>query len=489
MYKAGLSILGGAICTLAMGCIPALQAPREPNRQVPARYDTMLRTEKSTPLQTTQSTQKTWQEFFSSVELRGLVETALRGNQELNAQLQEIIIAHNEVSAREGEYLPRINAAVGAGIDKVGDYTSQGASDDATGLAKNLGDFKFGLVGSWEVDIWRKLRNARDAADLRYLGSIEARNFMITQIIAEVARSYYELMAVDSQLEILKRNIDIQTAALEIVKLEKQAARVTELAVQRFEAEVLKNKSHLYDVEQRRIRTENRINFLVGRYPQPIVRSLEEFKKPLPQVVQYGLPSQLLDNRTDVRQAEMMLAAAKLDVKVAKAAFYPSLSIDAGVGYRAFNIAHLVTTPESLVYNLAGSLIAPLVNRKAITAEYKSANARQVQAVYNYERTLLKAFTDVANQLAMIGNLQSRYELQSRQVETLQRSVDISGILFQSARADYVEVLLTRRDFLEAQMELVETKKRQFMAIVNTYQALGGGWRTSAGASASSEGG
>jgi len=306
----------------------------------------------------------------------------------------------------------------------------------------------------------------------------KSQNFMATQIIAEIARSYYELIANDSQIEILQRNIEVQANALEVVKVQKQAARVTELAVQRFEAEVLKNKSRLSLVEQEKVQIENRINFLVGRYPQPVSRDSQAFKAPLPNDLQSGLPSQLLENRPDVRQAELELGAAKLDVKVAKAFFYPSLSIDAQVGYRSFNAAHLVTTPESVFYNLAGNLTAPLLNRAAITAQYRSANAKQLQAVFNYEKTILQAFTDVANQLAMIGNLQKSYDLRSQQVDTLARSVEISGLLFQSARADYMDVLLTRRDSLEAQLELVETRRRQFQTMVNVYQALGGGWRS-----------
>jgi outer membrane protein TolC len=185
----------------------------------------------------------------------------------------------------------------------------------------------------------------------------------------------------------------------------------------------------------------------------------------------------LLENRPDVRRAALELEAAKLDVQVAKAAFYPSLTIDAGVGYRSFNAAHLVSTPESLGYGLAGSLSAPLLNRAAITAEYRSSNARQIKAVYEYEKTLLQAFTDVATQLSTIANLQKSYTLQAEQVDTLARSVEISGVLFQSARADYMEVLLTRRDSLEAQVEIIETKRRKFQAVVALYQALGGGWR------------
>lgn len=462
------------VCALA-GCTPSLNGnePREVNKNMPATFAAGDGT-------STSIAQKKFSEIFSPPELRGLIDTALKNNRELNAQLQEIIITQNEISARQGDYLPKVNAVAGAGLEKVGEKTSQGVSDEAHGVPEHLGDFRFGLAASWEVDVWGKLRNAAKAARLRYLASIEARNFMVTQIVAEIARSYYELLAVDNELDVLRRNIQIQTDALEIINLQKQAARVTGLAVSRFEAEVLKNKSRLYDVEQEKVQLENRINFLVGRFPQPIARDPEEFKEALPDGVATGLPSQLLENRPDLRAAELELEASKLDVKSARAAFYPALSIDAGVGYRSFNAEHLVATPESLVYNVAGNLTAPLLNRAAINAQYRTANARQLQAVYNYEKTLLQAFTDVANRLAMMANLKQRYDFRAKQVAALAESVEVSKLLFQSARADYMEVLLTRRDSLDAELELIETKLKQFVALVDIYQALGGGWRSDA---------
>jgi outer membrane protein, multidrug efflux system len=478
MSRRATCILALSCAVAAVGCAPSLEGgePREARTNLPAGYGAAA--EPGAPGASPAFGQQKWQDLFTSQELRGLIDTALKNNRELNAQVQEIVIARNEVSARKGEIAPKVSAQAGAGVEKVGEHTSQGAADEANGLPKNLGDFKFGLTGSWEIDIWKKLRNAAKAAAYRYLASIEARNFVITQVIAEIARSYYELLAYDNQLEILDRNIELQARALEIVKVEKLAARVTELAVQRFEAEVLKNRSRRFEIEQKRVQTENRINFLVGRYPQPVARDVRELEAPLPAGIRGGLPSQLLANRPDVRQAELELEAAKLDVKVAKAYFYPSLSIDAQVGYRSFNAEHLVQTPESLAYGLGGNLAAPLLNRTAITAQYRSANARQLQAVFNYEKTLLQAFTDVANQLAMIQNLQKGYDLQAQQVDRLAQAVETSNVLFQSARADYMEVLLTRRDALEAQMELVETRKQQLHAVVNVYQALGGGWRT-----------
>ncbi len=423
-----------------------------------------------------------WKQFFTDSNLIALIDTALKNNQELNIVLQEINISKNEIRARKGAYLPFVGVGVGAGIDKVGKYTSQGASDDANYITPgqkvpvSLPNYMFGVNASWEVDIWKKLRNAKNSAIRRYLSTVEGKNFMVTNLISEIAHSYYELMALDNQLEILKQNIQIYQNSLEIVKLEKQSARVTELAVRRFEAEVLKNQSRQFYIMQSITETENQINFLVGKFPQPVSRNSQTFNDLKTDTIHTGIPSQLLENRPDIRQAEQELAATKLDVKSAKAQFYPSLMITAGAGYGAFNPQFLVTTPQSLIYSLAGGLVAPLINRNAIKANYYSANSKQIQAVYNYERTILNAHIEVVNQLSNINNLKKSYDLKAKQVKTLTESIEISTVLFKSARADYMEVLLTQRDALESKFELVETKMKQMNARVNIYRALGGGW-------------
>lgn len=460
--------LGMGGCTNILGNNKA----RDASTEVPATYGALPVT--SGP---SIATQQQWDVFFADPDLRALIEEALANNQDLNIQLQEIVIAQNEVAATRGAYIPRLDAGVGAGLDRVGRYSSQGASDPAHGVPRNVPDFRFGFRASWETDVWSVLRSAQKAAGFRYEATIQDRNFLLTEIIAELASSYYDLVALDEQIEILDRNIGIQKDALEIVKLKKQAARETELGVQRFQAEVLKNQGRRYDLEQQRILVENRINFLVGRYPQPVRRNVETFDAAQPDVVATGLPSELLDNRPDVKAAELRLAAAKLSTKSAKARFYPALTLDASLGYESFNLRHLIDTPESLAFNLAGGLVAPLLNRAAIKADYRTANAIQFQAVWEYERTILQAYTDVYNQLTALSNYGQRYEQLSQQVAALHSAIEVSNVLYQSAHIDYYEVLLTRRDSLEAEMELVETKKAQLQALVWIYQALGGGWR------------
>ena len=431
---------------------------------------------------TTNTAQMKWKEFFTDPYLVSLIDTALNNNQEVNIMLQEIEISRNEVSAKTGEYLPSVSLGAGLGVDKVGRYTRNGAVehnlevDEGEEFPEPLGDYMVGAFANWEVDIWRKLRTSKKSALTRYLASVEGRNFMVTNLIAEIANSYYELLALDTQLDIVNQNIQIQSNALEIVKYQKQAAKVTELAVKRFEAEVFNTRSLQFDIKQRIVETENKINFLVGRFPQSVLRSTADFNELVPATIQAGVPAQLLQNRPDVRQAELELEAAKLDVQVARANFYPSLGITGGIGLNAISPKHLISFPESMIFGLAGDLMAPLVNKKAIKAEYQNANAKQIQAIYEYQRTILNAYIEVANQLSNISNLQQSYDLKEQQVSALTESISISNNLFRSARADYMEVLLTQRDALESRFELVETKVRQMNTVVHVYQALGGGW-------------
>jgi NodT family efflux transporter outer membrane factor (OMF) lipoprotein len=454
--------------------VPAITATGEV-KPVPVNYDKNQ--------DTTNSSTLSWKNFFTDKNLLSLIDTALKNNQELMITLQEIEIARNDIRFRHAALLPTVALKGGIGVEKVGRYTSQGAGDASTEIKPGkempdpLMDYTVAAMANWEIDIWKKLHNAKKAAVLRYVATTEGKNFVITNLVAEVANSYYELLALDNQLAIVQQNIGLQKNALDIVKVQKEAARTTELAVKKFEAEVLKSQSLEFEILQQIKETENRINFLLGRYPQPILRDNSPFLSLLPAPVHSGIPSQLLVNRPDIRQAEMELAAAKLDVKVARAEFYPSVGISAAIGFQAFNPSYLVKFPESLLYSLAGDLAAPLINRNAIQAEFKNANARQLQALYNYDRTILNAYLEVATQLSNISNLEKSYDLKSKQVDALTQSIDISNDLFKSARADYFEVLMTQRDALESKLELIETKKQQLNAVVNIYKGLGGGWK------------
>lgn len=421
-----------------------------------------------------------WRTYFSDPYLIDLIDTALKNNQELNIMLQEIEISKNEVFQRKGEYKPSVSIRAGAAADRSAKYTWDGISEEAYKNSPDkgrpyIGDFMVGTYFSWELDVWKKLRNATKSAAIKYSAAIEGRNFMVTNIIAEIADSYYELMALDNQLEIIQQNIDLQSNVLKVIKQQKEAAKVTQLAVNRFDAQLLNTTNLRYQINQQIGETENRIRYLTGKYTPKIKRNSALFNSISIGELQTGIPSQLLMNRPDIRQAELNIEAAQLDVQVARANFFPSFSIQAGLGFRAFNPLYLVQ-PASILYNFAGDMVAPLINKNAIIATYKNANAQQMQALYAYEQIVLTAYTEVLNQIAKATNFKASYDMKSREVDILFQSVAISNNLFNSARADYMEVLLTQREALESKMQLIEIRAKQLNAKVNIYRALGGGW-------------
>ena len=422
-----------------------------------------------------------WKNYFNDNNLTELIDESLKNNQELNMMLREIEINRNEIMARKGEYKPFVNLGAGLGMGHSGKYTLNGLGEEdlktrADEVPQFLGDQYATANFSWEADVWKKLHNAKDAAAKRYLAGVEGRNFMITNLIAEIANSYYELIVLDNQLETVQQNIAIQKDALEIVKVQKEAARVNSLAVNRFMAQLLNTENLKFEIQQQITLTENRINYLAARYPQPIKRNSANMNAIQFLKISDGIPSQLLSNRPDIRQAEQELEAAKLDIAVARANFYPNITLRAGLGLQSFNPIYLIN-PKSIAFNILGDLTAPLINKNAIRANYYNANERQIQAVYRYEQVVLNAYLEVINQLSGNKNYTESYKTKSNQVNILSNSIGISNDLFKTARADYNEVLLTQREALEAKMDLMEIKKKQLNAEVNIYRALGGGWR------------
>jgi multidrug efflux system outer membrane protein len=419
--------------------------------------------------------------FFQDETLQALIKTALDNNQERNIVLQELRMAENEANARGGEVWPFLSVGGGWEREKVGRYTRAGAVEEGLELAheKNfpdpLSNFRLGAQVSWEIDIWRKLRNERDGAVLRYLSTVEGQRFLVTHLVAEVAETYYALLALDSRLTILDNTIALQQEALELVRLQKDAAATTQLAVTKFEAEVLGNQSERLVLQQERVREENRLHFLLGRYPEELARPAQDFTRLSPPTLAAGVPADLLRQRPDVRAAELAVKAAALDVAAARARFYPSIDLSAALGVEAFQLGRLDAMPESRAYGLGIDFLAPLLNRAGLKAAYGNATAEQEQALLRYQQTSLDAYLEVLNAFSALKNLSESAALKAQQVSALGNSVDAASRLFSSARADYMEVLMTQRDALESRLDLVDLREQQFRAAIRAYAALGGG--------------
>jgi NodT family efflux transporter outer membrane factor (OMF) lipoprotein len=392
-------------------------------------------------------------------------------------------VAQSDVLLSNGVLKPRVDATITNALRRYGLYTMDGAGNSSTFILPgkivptNLPDYFIGFQSSWEADIWGKLKNRKRAAISRYLATKEGRNLVITNLVSEIAQAYFELQAADQTIRIIEETIAIQQRAFDIVKIKKEAAVLNQLAVKQFEAQLINLKALHTDVLQQIVETENRINFLVGRYPQKINRDTLYYKNDLPLTLHTGIPSALLENRPDIRQAGLQLIAAKADLAAAKAAFYPSLNITAGLGYQAFRPNLLFTTPESVAFALVGNMAAPLVNRAAFKAAFYTANAQQREAMYQFNKTLVNAFREVQTEIIRTKNLQQIYDLKVNETNSLTESVGIAEELFRTGRATYLEVLFAQQQTLKAKLELMETKKRQLLSAVHLYKALGGGWR------------
>ncbi|MBL8916163.1 MAG: efflux transporter outer membrane subunit [Archangium sp.] len=423
-----------------------------------------------------------WNAWFADPQLTALVTEALDHNQSLAMAVERVELARAGVTRTTGALFPRLDVGVAGGIRKYGLYTMDGAGNATTDILPNqrvpvnLGDFSLSLQASWEADVWGKLRNQKNAAASQLLASAEGVHVVATGLVGEVATAWFELRALDRMRAVLTRTITHQQTALEAVRLQRSVGRATELAVQQFEAQLLETQALEVTVEQQIVDAENRLNELLGRFPRPIERPALDSFEPAG-IASVGVPAELLRNRPDVRAAEHVLDATRFDVKSAQAAFFPNINLSAAVGLQSFSPEYLFRLPESLIYNFLGGLVAPLLNRSAIEAQLDGAKAVQREAMYGYQRTVLSAYVEVVSSLSNHRNMGRVLALKKEQQTQLAESIEIADQLFRAGKANYLEVLLAQQNALRTELELIESWRRQRVASVTLYKALGGGWQ------------
>jgi len=451
-------------------CTPPLQLRQPRTDQMPLFYADTLR-------DTLNPAILSYTLFYQDSLLISLINQGLKNNQELNSFQQEVEVAKWEAFAKRGDYLPFLRPFLRTEGERSGRYTWTGTVESQLEIAPEMQSYYAGgALFSWELDVWKLLRNRRKSAYFQYLSTQYLKHYLTTQIVAEIASSYYELMALQSQIQILNDYISLQKKTLSLIQTQKQAARVTELAVKRFEAEIAKNEAKKYALQQKIVEVQNHLYFLLGQYPTPLTLPSNNFLEITFSPIHAGIPIQLLQNRPDIQAAEYELKAANVNIHVARAAFYPRFSLDGTIGLEAFHPDYLLD-PASLFYRWGFFLLSPLVNRIELKANYFIAGAKQQQAVLHYEQKVLQAYLEVLTSLAKIQNMEQAFLIQQKQVSALQKAVQIADNLFIYAETDYLEVLTAQRDALEAQMELVETKKQYLNAFIELYRSLGGGWQ------------
>jgi NodT family efflux transporter outer membrane factor (OMF) lipoprotein len=422
-----------------------------------------------------------WATFFADPQLTALITEVLAHNYDLQIALQRVELARAGALQARGQRLPRIALAASAGISKVGRYTAEGAGNVGTEIASgrdvptHIPDLFVGLDASWEPDLWGRLRHLDGAAKARFLASAAGVQLVRANLVAETAHEYIELVALDEVQRILAEAVTRQQQALEVMRAEKQAGRTTELSVQQFEAQ-LADVAALQATTRERTRVlEASLSLLAGDLPRPIARSTAMLYREVGSGLAVGVPAELLRNRPDVRAAE--LEAAKLDTSAARAAFYPHIAITANIGYEAFDPRYVVRTPASLVYNVVAGIVAPLVNRRAIEADFMAANASEVSAMCRYQQLVLRSVVEVATALAQMAERATVVAARRRKNTALAGSVQAADALFRAGKATYLDVLVAQQKTLDAELELIDALRDQHVAAIGLYKALGGGWR------------
>jgi outer membrane protein, multidrug efflux system len=423
-----------------------------------------------------------WRSYFRDPRLVALIDEGLQNNLDMAIAMQRIEQTRAAVTMTTGAMLPRVDAVVGVGVRRFGLYTMDGAGNATTDITPgrlvptNLPDFALGVQASWEADVWGKLRSLRNAARAQVLASVEGAHVVQTLLVADIATAWYELQALDHVREVIEQSIAAQERALEVVRLQVATGRATQLAVQQFEAQLIETRALSVELVQQAQELEIALNVLLGRFPQPIERAAPLSFDPVPEVAQ-GLPSELLQLRPDVRQAELEVEAAKLELKAARAEFFPSVNLSAGLWLQAFNPAYLFRIPESIAYSVAGGLVAPLVNRKAIRAQFEWADAAQLEAIYNYQKVVLSAFGEASASLARLASTDELVALEQERNAAIEGAVATADLLFRAGKASYLEVLLAQQAALEADLDLIDAWLKQRLASVLVYKSLGGGWQ------------
>lgn len=456
-------IFPAIVLAIVTGCKTPKEFQRPASIQLPERDKDIADTSIISDLSVTA--------FFSDPYLQVLIDTALQNNWDAEIALQRIEIARADYRKTRSPLLPAVNAVVSAGVNRF----SKNSFNPPTKSTNTGFDIFTGLQSSWEIDIWNRLKNRRRASFLRLLSTGQGLKLLRTNLVAEVAQRYYSLLTLDSVQAIVSHNLVLQEEALRVISIQKEGGRATELAVKQFKAQLLNTQSLQIEYRQQMIETENQLNGLLGRLPQPINRSAavaDTFFKS----TYVSIPSALLLRRPDVQQAELDLQAFETDIQVARAAFLPALNLTSYIGLNATDPVKLIN-PGSIVYGIVGGLTAPLFNRIAIESNYERSMAAAQEAFLNYQKTINASYTEVATNLTLINNLAVMHQLKQQQTKTLQDAVSVSKDLYLAGYASYLEVIIAQGSVLQAELELIFIKNRMYQSQINLYRSLGGGWR------------
>ncbi|SMC77073.1 efflux transporter outer membrane subunit [Moheibacter sediminis] len=413
-----------------------------------------------------------WKEIFTDQKLAAHIEKGLSNNLDIRIALQNIEAAQAYVKQGKAAYFPTITGNASYTHSTQSMNTQFGA---LIGQRQFLNQYELSGSLSWEADIWGKIRSNQRAFVASYLQSVSAHQAVKSELVASIASTYYQLLALDEQKRITEETITNRENSLETTKLLKDAGNVTEVAVKQTEAQLLNAKALLLDIDNNIKLMENSFSILLGESPQTIERGTLNT-----QVVnadmKTGVPIQLLSNRPDVMAAEYALINSFELTNVAKSNFYPAIRLTASGGLQGIEFDRLFDA-HSLFGSVVASLAQPILNGRQIRTQYEVSKAQQETALLNYKKTILNASKEVSDAMYTFQTNDEKIKLKQDEFEAYNDAITFSEELQIYGMANYLEVLTARENALNAQLSVINTQYGRLNAIVQLYKAVGGGWK------------
>lgn len=414
-----------------------------------------------------------WKELFTDPYLVQYIEEGLQNNIDIRVAIQQVLSAEAYVKQGKAGYLPTLSAGANATRSYISKNGQQGAL--LNGGKDHMDQFQLSGNLSWEADIWGKIRSNHRATEADYLRTVAAHQAVKSRLVADIAATYYQLMALDSQLLITKKSVMVRDSSVTTIQALKDAGNVTQVAVDQNIAQYNNARALQVDLETAIFQTENVLSILLGQQPQDYARSILD-EQQLQTDLKLGVPTTLLSNRPDVIAAEYNLVRAFELTNVARSNFYPSLTVSATGGFQSLELDQILNT-NSLFANLVGGLAQPIFNQRKIRTQKEVAEAQQEQALLEFKRSLLIAGNEVSNALYAYNAETEKIEYRTLEVEALRNAERNSDELLKNGFANYLDLLTARQSALSAELNVIDGKLQQLLSIVDLYQALGGGWK------------
>jgi NodT family efflux transporter outer membrane factor (OMF) lipoprotein len=411
-----------------------------------------------------------WPDLFTDTKLKGYINEALENNFDIRIALQQIIAAEAFMRQGRAGYFPTLSARSTATHQELSRNSQFGAF-----FNNAIDQYEFSANLSWEADVWGKIRSDRRAARASYLQSMAAHRAVKTRLVAEIAATYFQLLALDDQFKVTLKTIENRERSLETIKALKDAGSVTQVAVDQTAAQLYNAQAFLVDLEQAIFISENAFGILLGKPGQPIDRtSLAE--QNIETELGLGIPAALLGNRPDVIAAEFDFSNAFELTNVARSNFYPSLTLSATGGFQSLEFDKWFSS-KSLFATLIAGLTEPVLNKRQIRTRFEVAKAQQEESLLNFKKTLLVAGQEVSNAMYGFQAESRKYEFRQNEVAALRQAELNSELLLNNGFGTYLDLLTARQSALNAELNAIDNRLGQLQAVISLYRALGGGWR------------